>query len=788
MSKLFLTLVLCFATSLNAAPIEPQPASSTFAVKADGTVVPNSSATAATVAIRGTDLIAISNLATVSVVKLQASSYSILLTQSLPSSTPLYYSEVDSTITLTGRTASAASAFTARCRGIVIVCSDATVDTRFSTSSGSVVTDGDKGSITVSSSGSVWTIDSTSVANSMLVNPKFAIGSTDFTLGTTTTQANTRTAIGVVIGTDVLAYNPRVQAIGNVAIPADGSTYLLGSDSSGTAGSTKLTTVGAAFVGLANPSAITFPRANADNSVSLLSASAFRAAIGAGTGSGDLVASNNLSELSASASTVRSNLGLVIGTNVQAFDSDLASWSSVTRGTGFDTAAAIAVGNAGAFVTFNGAGGTPSSLTGTNITGIPTAGLVNNAVAYAKLQASSAGFTILAKADTGSGNFAELAASTDQVLRRSGSGNLGFGTLVTNNLGDSQVTNAKLANSSLTVNGSSISLGGSATVTANTTNALTAGTGISSAGTFDGSTARTFTINQAFTPSWTGLHTYSQSIAANTVDYATIYTNPTAATNGNQRSAPYVEFISQAWKSNTTAASQTMLWRMGSDAQQGTTIGRADWVLDYNPTGLGWNRILTLSDNYLELTTSSFKTGTAIFGEDALTFDNAGGVTIANASGALALQADTVLMSEQSPPSAPAADKIIVYAKDVAGTSKLAYKDSAGTETVVGPAYLVYTAILTQSGTDAPVATVLQNTLGGSITWSRPGAGRYDGVKTGAFAASKTWLMLQNMGWDGNPQNTLTRIDDDTIELQIADGDDFIQDPFPAFIEIRVYP
>ena len=33
--------------------------------------------------------------------------------------------------------------------------------------------------------------------------------------------------------------------------------------------------------------------------------------------------------------------------------------------------------------------------------------------------------------------------------------------------------------------------------------------------------------------------------------------------------------------------------------------------------------------------------------------------------------------------------------------------------------YKVYTALLTQSGTNAPVATVLENTLGGEIVWSR---------------------------------------------------------------------
>jgi hypothetical protein len=46
------------------------------------------------------------------------------------------------------------------------------------------------------------------------------------------------------------------------------------------------TTVGSNLFTLTNPSAITFPRINADNTVSLLSAADFRTAIGAGTGGG----------------------------------------------------------------------------------------------------------------------------------------------------------------------------------------------------------------------------------------------------------------------------------------------------------------------------------------------------------------------------------------------------------------------------------------------------------------------------------------------------------------------
>lgn len=114
-------------------------------------------------------------------------------------------------------------------------------------------------------------------------------------------------------------------------------------------------------------------------------------------------------------------------------------------GTGVATALAINVGSAGAFVTLNGALGTPSSGTLTNCTGLPTAGLVNNAVTYAKIQQASAGFTIMAKADTGAGNYAELAAGADGVLRRSGSGNLAFGTIVEGNIADDAVTLAKMA-------------------------------------------------------------------------------------------------------------------------------------------------------------------------------------------------------------------------------------------------------------------------------------------------------------------------------------------------------
>ncbi len=46
-------------------------------------------------------------------------------------------------------------------------------------------------------------------------------------------------------------------------------------------------------------------------------------------------------------------------------------------------------------------------------------------------------------------------------------------------------------------------------------------------------------------------------------------------------------------------------------------------------------------------------------------------------------------------------------------------------ETSVAPNYKIYTALLTQSGTDAPVATVLENTLGYEPVFYRNATGYY---------------------------------------------------------------
>lgn len=62
---------------------------------------------------------------------------------------------------------------------------------------------------------------------------------------------------------------------------------------------------------------------------------------------------------------------------------------------------------------------------------------------------------------------------------------------------------------------------------------------------------------------------------------------------------------------------------------------------------------------------------------------------------------------------------------------------------VGGLPYKVYTALLSQEGTNDPVATVLENTLGSDIVWKRSGSqGIYYGENVNFSDPSKVWMLF----------------------------------------------
>lgn len=94
-------------------------------------------------------------------------------------------------------------------------------------------------------------------------------------------------------------------------------------------------------------------------------------------------------------------------------------------GTGIATALGINTGSAGAPVLFNGAGGTPSSLTLTNATGLPNASVIGLGTAALKA-VSNAAKTTVASVNTASTGFFARFADNNGTVENSGYSNADF--------------------------------------------------------------------------------------------------------------------------------------------------------------------------------------------------------------------------------------------------------------------------------------------------------------------------------------------------------------------------
>lgn len=151
-------------------------------------------------------------------------------------------------------------------------------------------TDGTNGQVlTTNGSGTAsWTTPSGATTNSLTFNNS---GSGDAS-GTTFNGAAAKTISYNSIGASPLAGSSSLTTLGTITTGTWSATTIAVANG-GTGATTAVgartnlgaTTVGSNFFTLNNPSAIAFPRINADNTISTLDATAFRSAIGAGTSS-----------------------------------------------------------------------------------------------------------------------------------------------------------------------------------------------------------------------------------------------------------------------------------------------------------------------------------------------------------------------------------------------------------------------------------------------------------------------------------------------------------------------
>jgi len=121
----------------------------------------------------------------------------------------------------------------------------------------------------------------------------------------------------------------------------------------------------------------------------------------------------------------------------------------------------------------------------------------------------------------------------------------------------------------------------------------------------------------------------------------------------------------------------------------------------------------------------------------------------------------------------------------VDGTTYNEVKSWGGTDGIRQKEYLVYSALLTQSGTNAPVATILENTLIGTPTWNYLNPASYSATLTGGFAVGKTIVTPCNITLVSGGTFAVTDIQANLVEIQ-TDSNNAIP---PFFnVEIKVYP
>jgi hypothetical protein len=108
--------------------------------------------------------------------------------------------------------------------------------------------------------------------------------------------------------------------------------------------------------------------------------------------------------------------------------------------------------------------------------------------------------------------------------------------------------------------------------------------------------------------------------------------------------------------------------------------------------------------------------------------------------------------------------------------------------------YKKYVALISQSGTNAPVPTILENTLGVVPVWSYGAVGEYYLDYNNAFPFGKTWIIVQQpdtnagktMPYQESSEDRITFYSYDALGIQANGG--MSSASALTSVEIRVYP
>ena len=141
----------------------------------------------------------------------------------------------------------------------------------------------------------------------------------------------------------------------------------------------------------------------------------------------------------------------------------------------------------------------------------------------------------------------------------------------------------------------------------------------------------------------------------------------------------------------------------------------------------------------------------------------------------------------------PATDDLLLGTqKTTSGTNKTNPTKNFTVDSVVqaGLGYTVYTALLTQTGTGAPVATILKNNTTATYTWSRTGVGEYEVQTDINILDAPDTLVFGNMGENIKPDYFRWRVANiNLIEVTTYDKDGNPTDGIfhKGSFEIRIY-